>query len=214
MTDIEDLKKDYRKKKALIQKRLSEFRSVRESGDDVLIFKELCFCILAANSSAVMGMRSVAAIEDILMEGSLEDLQSRLCRGFRYWRIRPAYILHTREYLKRRFGFQILKALHDFPGPEARRDFWAGDKDIKGIGLKEASHFLRNIGFGGCAILDKHILRSLAELKVIRFPKKPLNRDRYHKIERKMQAFSVEAGIGMDELDLLLWSRKTGEILK
>jgi thermostable 8-oxoguanine DNA glycosylase len=36
----------------------------------------------------------------------------------------------------------------------------------------------------------------------------------YLAIERRLRKFSEEIGIDMDHLDLLLWSRKTGEILK
>ena len=86
--------------------------------------------------------------------------------------------------------------------------------NVKGFGYKEASHFLRNIGFKGYAILDKHILNSLIEFGVVDEIKMPLNRDRYLGIEGKMKVFSNEIGIPMDELDLLLWSRRNGRILK
>ena len=190
-----------------------EFERLRQAGD-AEIFKELCFCILAANSSAEMGLKSVKAIEDILLEADLAALQTRLNRGFRYWRIRPAYIVHTREYLRRKYGFKLRDLLESLSDPDGRRAFFAGNKEIKGIGWKESSHFLRNIGYPGYAILDKHIRNCLCELGVIRKSRKPLSPDRYRWIEKKMRDFSDRIGIGMDELDLLLWSRKTGKILK
>jgi N-glycosylase/DNA lyase len=97
---------------------------------------------------------------------------------------------------------------------ERRRDFLAANPGIKGIGYKEASHFLRNVGFNGYAILDKHILRTLAELGVIDSSKPPTTKKKYVAIEVRMREFASEIGIGVDELDLLLWSNKTGEILK
>jgi N-glycosylase/DNA lyase len=210
---LEALKDDYRWKQETVQSRLNEFRQVLEKGDET-IFKELCFCILAANSSAEMGMKTLAAIEDIVLEADLPALQQRLCRGFRYWRVRPSYIVHTRDYLKREYGFKLCELLRSFSDHNARRNYLVFNRDIKGIGFKEASHFLRNIGFRGYAILDKHILNCLSELGVIRKNRKPLSPDRYRRIERKMRAFSDRIGIDMDELDLLLWSRKTGKILK
>ena len=87
-------------------------------------------------------------------------------------------------------------------------------KNVRGLGYKEASHFLRNIGFQGLAILDKHILSSLAEFGVIKENRPPKNRKEYLEIEGKMRRFAEEIKIDMDELDLLLWSRKTGKILK
>ena len=85
---------------------------------------------------------------------------------------------------------------------------------VKGLGYKEASHFLRNAGVSGYAILDKHVLRSLVEFGVIKSIPQALTKKKYLQIEKKMRAFSQEVGIGMDELDLTLWSRKTGEVLK
>lgn len=210
---LEALMDDYRLKQGEVQSRLNEFRQVFEKGDEA-IFKELCFCIAAANSSAEMGMKTVDAIKDIVLEADLSTLQHRLRHGFRYKLKRPSYIVHTRDYLKKEHGFKLCELLRSFPDHEARRNFLVFNRDIKGIGFKEASHFLRNIGYRGYAILDKHILNCLAELGVIRKNRKPLAPDRYRRIERRMQAFAVRIGIDMDELDLLLWSRKTGKILK
>ncbi|HEY5593709.1 MAG TPA: N-glycosylase/DNA lyase [Nitrospiria bacterium] len=210
---LQELKNDSLQKGEVIRSRLKEFERRFHAGD-AEIFKELCFCILAANSSAEMGMKTLAAIEDIVLEADLPTLRNRLNRGFRYWRVRPSYIVHTRDYLRREYGFKLRELLQSFPDQESRRAFLARNKDIKGIGWKEASHFLRNIGYRGYAILDKHIRNCLCELGVIRRSRKPLSPDRYRRIERAMRAFSDRIGIDMDELDLLLWSRKTGKILK
>ena len=91
---------------------------------------------------------------------------------------------------------------------------WFGKKQIKGLAYKEASHFLRNIGLTGYAILDKHVLNCLAELKIISDPKPPKTRERYLSTEDKLKLFADRLKIDFDEMDLLLWSLKTGEILK
>ena len=49
---------------------------------------------------------------------------------------------------------------------------------------------------------------------VIESPKPPSTRDRYISTEERLRGFSEDINIPMDELDLLLWSEKTGEILK
>ena len=109
---------------------------------------------------------------------------------------------------------RLRERLANFRDPIERRDWLAKDPRVKGLGYKEASHFLRNIGFKGYGILDKHIVRSLHELKVINSPKPPSSRGKYLEAEEKMRRFANRAGINFDELDLLLWSMKTGEILK
>lgn len=87
-------------------------------------------------------------------------------------------------------------------------------KMIPGLGLKESSHFLRNIGVQGLAILDRHILKHLKELKIIARIPKSLTPKRYFAIEKKWLKYSKEVEISMDELDLLFWSMETGEIRK
>jgi N-glycosylase/DNA lyase len=104
--------------------------------------------------------------------------------------------------------------LESFDCQLARRDWLVREKGIKGLGYKEASHYLRNIGFRGYAILDKHVLRCLAELKIIDDPKPPNTRARYLTVENKLKQLTDKLKIDFDELDLVLWSMKTGVILK
>jgi len=212
--EYKKLRRAYSEKRDLIGERLSEFRLVLESGDDGRIFEELAFCICTAGASAKMGMRSVEALRDVLLEGDLESLRKRMTGVHRFPNWRPAYIVHTRDYLRREHGLGMRRLVMSFTDPLERRDFFARNKDIKGIGYKEASHFLRNIGFPGYAILDKHILNTLFEMGVIESPKPPGTRDRYIAAEERLRKFSEDLDIPMDELDLLLWSEKTGEILK
>jgi len=211
---INELKRDYRAKKPLIVKRLAEFRSVYEKGDQA-IFEELCYCIMTAGSSAKMGMRAVTALKDLIRSGTEKELQQRAqAHRLRFWRLRSSYIYHTREYLDDACGLKLKQLIGSFDCRDARRDFFAKNNGIKGLGYKEASHFLRNIGFPGYAILDKHILNSLREMELISARMRPTTRTGYLAIEMKLERFAKEINIDMDHLDLLLWSRKTGEILK
>ena len=211
---IAELKQDYRSKKRMIEARLAEFHAAYQRGD-AAIFEELCFCIVTAGSSARMGMKTIAALRDLLQEGTERELQDRAHEHrVRFWRIKPSYIYHTREYLREQCGMRLRELLGSFASPAERRDFFARNKSIKGLGYKETSHFLRNVGFRGYAILDKHIVNSLRELGVIGKGLTPTTRNGYLAIEKKLMLFARELGIDMDHLDLLLWSRKTGEILK
>jgi N-glycosylase/DNA lyase len=211
---IDELKRDYCSKRPLIKKRLAEFKKRYRNGDRA-IFEELCFCIITAGSSAKMGMKTVAALRDILHSGSEAELRKRAeAHRVRFWRVRTSYIFHTREYLRDSCGLRLRNLLESFDCPDSRRDFFAQNKAVKGLGYKEASHFLRNIGFSGYAILDKHIMNSLREMGVISKGMRQTTRAGYLQIEKRLKQFAEEIGIDMDHLDLLLWSRKTGEILK
>jgi N-glycosylase/DNA lyase len=98
-----------------------------------------------------------------------------------------------------------------FSAPELRRLLVAR---VRGLGWKEASHFLRNIGYRNLAILDRHILRNLVRHRAILSMPGTLTPARYLMIESRFARLAAAAGITMDELDLLFWKRETGFILK
>ncbi len=160
-----------------------------------------------------MGMRAVEAIRDILLEGTEQELHAALKRSYRYPG-HASYIVVTREFLMGEHDFKIKELLLSYDDPVERRDFLAQTKSIKGIGYKQASHFLRNVGFRGYAILDKHVVLSLYEFGVIDDPRPPTSRKRYLEVEHRLRGFAARLGIDFDEMDLLLWSEKTGKILK
>ena len=89
-------------------------------------------------------------------------------------------------------------------------------ENIKGLGYKEASHFLRNIGLGkDLAILDRHILKNLKRYGVIdKMPASLGTKKVYLDIERRMLEFSKKINVPPDELDLLFWARQTGFVFK
>ena len=196
--------------------RLREFREVWESGSDERLWEELVYCIFTAGASARMGMKAVETIRHLLLDGTREEMTAALVsRGaHRYPAARPGYIVVTRDYLREDCGLRLRERLAGFTDPAERRDWLARERRVKGLGYKESSHFLRNVGFRGYAILDKHILRSLAELGVISSPEPPATRKRYLETEDRLRAFSRSVQIDFDELDLILWSMKTGEVLK
>ncbi len=212
---IDELRNSYSEKRAAIRARLAEFAEIKLSRDDARLFEELCYCIFTAGASARMGLNSVERIRRHLFNGSHKRLENLLVGAHRYPRARSGYIVHTRKYLKSECGLRLSEKLDSFGrDAEARRDFFARNTGIKGIGYKEASHYLRNIGYRGYAILDKHILNTLHEAEVIDSPKPPTTKKKYLAVEEQMRNFAAELRINFDELDLLLWSNKTGEILK
>ena len=193
---------------------MAEFALVGRTGSPESLFEELTFCIFTAGASARMGLRSVEGIRPILMSGSAQEIQRALVGRHRFPNNRGAYVYETREYLRGHCGLRLREALRSLSLADERRDFLAANRSVRGIGYKEASHFLRNIGYRGYAILDKHVLTRLAELEVIETPKPPSTKNGYLVTEERLKAFANSIGIDFDELDLLLWYTKTGEILK
>jgi len=161
-----------------------------------------------------MGMRSIEAVRPFLENGSQPEIASALTGVHRYPNARARYVYASRSFLKEHCNLELRKKLEGFDCSLERRDWLVREKGIKGLGYKEASHFLRNIGLKGYAILDKHVLKCLAELKIIDSPKPPNTRSRYLTVEDKLRDLTEATKIDFDEMDLVLWSMKTGQILK
>jgi N-glycosylase/DNA lyase len=199
-----------------IRARLREFRRVWRTASDERLWEEMVYCIFTAGASARMGLRAVEAIRPLLVKGPQQAMSRALVAAgaHRFPNARPGYVVITRAYLQDSFSMRLREQLKSFRDPYQRRDWLAREPRIKGLGYKEASHYLRNVGFKGYGILDKHIVRCLAELGVIDTPKPPTSRNGYLKTEDRMRQFAGDVGIDFDELDLVLWSMKTGEVLK
>lgn len=85
-------------------------------------------------------------------------------------------------------------------------------ENIKGFGLKEASHFLRNIGFFNFAILDRHILKFLYKHGILPEVPKTLTKSRYLEIEKILMDFGKKLNLNMAELDVYLFYIDSGRI--
>ena len=206
----------HRTRRREIRKRLGEFQEVWRNGSDARLWEELAYCIFTAGASARMGLDSVDAIRSLLLDGEAKAMSKALKKAgaHRFPNARPQYIVTTRSYFRADCGMKLRQRLRSFADPLERRDWLAQEKQVKGLGYKEASHFLRNIGIKGHAILDKHVMRCLCEVGVVDVPKPPSTRARYLAVEQELVRFAREIKVDFDELDLVLWSMKTGEILK
>jgi N-glycosylase/DNA lyase len=213
---IDRLLNTYHTRRKEIRMRLREFDSVWQSRSDARLWEEMVYCIFTAGSSAAMGATAVDAVRPLLGSGSRAAITRALKQppAYRFHNVRAAHIVYTRDYLRKTVSMRLRDRLNEFRDPHDRRDWLARTPGIKGLGYKEASHFLRNIGFKGYGILDKHIVRCLSELGVIDSPRPPTTRSRYLEAEQRMKSFADEVGINFDELDLVLWSMRTGKVLK
>lgn len=200
----------HKDRKEAVKTRLSEFRTI---SSDKEIFRELCFCILTANGTARTGINCIEALGDKIFTCTEKEIYNTL-KGRCRWINRADYIVRTRNYLEKDCNLELSKKIKSFNDKNELRDYFAKNKNIVGLGYKESSHFLRNIGISGYAILDKHIINCLHELGVFKTPERPKSGKDYLKMENKLREFSRQVGIHIDELDLILWSYKTGEILK
>ncbi|MBK7259950.1 MAG: DNA lyase [Ignavibacteriae bacterium] len=214
--DIEQVHRDHAERGERARERLREFARVPPTE----YFYELAYCLLTPQSSAVNADTAVARLKELSFFERGGDPTPVL-------RQRDAYIrfhnTKARRLLTVREQFPVIAARlaatpHGTPtgAPTeevlALRDWMIAH--VNGLGRKEAAHFLRNIGYRGLAILDRHILRNLTYHGVLRTMPTSLTPARYSIIEGLVRQFAADTGIDMDELDLLFWSRETGEIRK
>lgn len=211
---LSELKDSYEKKKPEIKKRLEDFRKVWERSDED-VFVELCFCLLTPQSKARAADRAIKSLleKNILFPGNKEQILKELTNaGVRFPENKAKYIVEARE-LFTRSGKISIKSKLDRGTAYAKREWLA--ENVKGLGYKEASHFLRNIGLGfELAILDRHIMKNLMKHGVIDEIPGCLSKKCYLFFEEKMKKFSKQIDIPLADLDLFFWSEETGEIFK
>lgn len=189
----------------LVRSRIREFEEIGEKRKDE-VFGELCFCLMTANFSAekcIDIQKKMGRDFEILSESELAGELKR--HGHRFPNTRANYIFEARE---------CENDLCNLVGSgKQRREKLV--EQIKGLGMKEASHFLRNVGFKDVAIVDFHIIDLLNREGLINFDRrKGLSRKKYLEIEKVLEELAKKVGLNLAELDLYLWYMETGKILK
>jgi N-glycosylase/DNA lyase len=81
-------------------------------------------------------------------------------------------------------------------------------KDISGFGLKEASHFLRNIRYSrDLAIIDSHVISFLEEIDALGdLQVKTVTPKIYLELEITLQGICKEYGLFLSILDMAVWN--------
>lgn len=190
---------------------LQSHNDEEEVFDDRDLFYLMCFCLLVPAGNAD---RTNLAVESLEEKGFYED------------RLDPFTVLKTIES-KVRFPKQKFSRLWEFYKNKKRnlngikkrltqncnaqdfRDFLSNE--IRGLGYKAASHYLRNIGFKELAILDVHILKYIKffapEYKDV--TSSPTSKPKYLAIEKAFcywakEEFDIEPII----LDWFIWCKE------
>jgi N-glycosylase/DNA lyase len=191
------------------------------------LWHELCLCILSSN---VPFESAFSAVKHLLIEGLLAI--ERITNGRETEELivlelsKPIFLPPRKDGTLRKYRFPKSKAsfivkagcklysegptistiLNKFKSSRKVRDFLSGR--IPGVGFKQASLFLRNIGYmEPLAIVDVHILNFMKEIKLIspESYSSSLSSKRYKMIERKMQGLANKMGVSLSVLDFAIW---------
>ena len=204
----------YSRQRPRIEARLADFTRLWQTGTEEDIFAELAFCLFTPQSKALLCWQTVRTLieKDLLLKSTHAKIAAELNR-VRFKNNKARYLIEARTLFASNGSVALRPRLESLPDPADARDWLV--RNVKGLGLKEAAHFLRNIGRSQqLAILDRHILRNLCALGVIDQIPTSLTPKKYFDIEKKMQAFSENIKIPPAHLDLLLWCKETGEVFK
>lgn len=203
--------------------RFYEWEDFRE----YVLWRELCSCILGSRVPFELARSSVHRLD---RTGLLRTLQSRQ-------RYAKSELLIRRELQKpiyRPVKANGSKRSYTFPNVRSRqlrltaeavygtgrtlKELLSGCNDeycarraiadfACGVGPKQASLFLRNIGFAdNLAILDTHVLRFMEIMKLLTpSARQPSTLSAYEKTEKKLQIYAHRMKVKMSCLDTAIW---------
>jgi len=188
------------------------------------IWEELCFCILSGNVSYELAksvievtrkngilnytwMKDESTSEKVLFQELNSPnfkpvkINGEL-RKYRYPKKRSHQIKNAAIRIYETFS---LKNFLKFNDSIPARNFLFNE--IPGLGIKEASHFLRNIGYSdSLAIIDIHVFRFLQEQGLIDFSNiKYLTTSKYLLAEKILRNLSEYHSLNLAILDLAIW---------
>ncbi len=193
---------------------IAKFKSIWQNGSDEELFIELSFCVLTPQSKALEAWKAISNLKasgDLFRANNM-DLSKQLNR-VRFKNNKAKYLVAAREMFSGVNGLNTRELL-DKAGDVFEKREWLVE-NVKGIGYKEASHFLRNIGFvEDVTILDRHILKNMKHYCLIPEIPKSISPAIYIKFENKFKEFATQINIPIEQLDFVFWYKETGTIFK
>lgn len=217
--NLKEIREQYQEKEEVIEKRLEEFSELKDASE-YRLFKELVFVILTSQTSAKKAWEAAEQLnrEKLLLNGDKSSIAEVLRENeVQYEENKASYIIENRITLSQptlqdptnelKISFKIDEDNLD----KTRR--WMVE-NLKGVGWKAASHFLRNVGYQNIAIISNYIAKDLHELGMTESSSIPNDEASYLKAEQRMNELSEELDISVEALDLVLWSMETGEVFK
>ena len=196
------------------------------------LWEELSLCILSSNVPYELAKSAFLHLRDTLLlrprwitqtSDSAEKIAYELSkqiylpkkkngrhRKYRFPNIRAQNITSAAKtlYLK---NAGLLKILKNANSEQEARDFLV--KNVAGVGLKEASHFLRNIGYSkSLAIIDSHVVTFLEEVEALPQVKiKTITPKIYMKLERILQDLCDSLDLNLSTFDMAIWHYMRGK---
>lgn len=188
-----NIKEIYNKYKPMIK----EFLKKSKDRSKEHLIAELIFCMQTPQSKAKYARETVNKLKQSgkLITASEADIR-KMMNGIRFANKKAKYIAEAKEKIG-----EIEKRLN--LNPFELREWLV--KNIKGMGMKVASHYLRNIGIFGLAILDVHVQKFMKKEGLFVGKVGKLSKKQYLKNEKQYLKLAKKLKIPPEELDIAIW---------
>lgn len=196
-----------KKLRARVLERAEEFLLNNKAGEDIW-FRELVLCILTANSSFISAYKALNCVFEYNFFSLDQYKLSKILKecGYRFYNLKSKYLMEAKS---------LYGSLKKIIKPLADRDQWEAREflvnKVNGIGYKEASHFLRNVGYFDLAIIDRHVLRFITD--IVGDIKLRKRRD-YFLVEGLLRSIADGLNIQVGLLDLFIFFKQTKTLVK
>lgn len=176
--------------KKIIQ-RFEKEKSIEET------FYNLCFCVLVpqVRFSTILKTIQILKSNNFYEKTYTKNEILEFIKSVRFKNRKSEYLLEL-KHKSNMFWETLMILLESEIDPQAKRKWLIGN--IKGMGMKSASHFLRNHGEVELAIIDTHILKHF-QIKDKKF--------NYLDLENRMKTEANETGVNIAVLDALIWKQ-------
>ncbi len=191
---------------------------------EINLWKELCFCILSANvqyelafstmkilwkkclldSRWLLGspVSKTILLEEMSMAQFFPKTKIGRTRKYRYPSARSESIVDAAKAIYSRSSLKEI--LSGSNNPTLVRKFLYDN--IPGLGIKEASHFLRNISYcNSLAIIDVHVLSFLIRMNLISNKPASMTLKKYILIEQLLNDLVSYYNLELGLFDLAIW---------
>lgn len=192
---------------------LEEMANSINNWDDA--WREMLYCILAGTQVSTDIVRKsyfdlIESIPETLnfktVKKSPTEMQQKIAitlkkRGYRFYETKSNTMINAANYFE-----EIVKTADNFRDADHADLRRSLIKNVKGIGNKISSHWLRNIGFQ-LPIIDIHVRRVLSCAGLIddKYTKNQISDSEYWFLEKKIIEISDQMNINVAKLDFVLW---------
>ncbi len=195
------------------------------------IFYDLCFCLMAPQTTFKSNIKVIKELRK--RKFYTHDVISlpQICKPVRFYNNKARYLREAKKNFEEILS--VVKKTDDEDCGYSKREWLV--KNVKGLGMKAASHFLRNLGYDALAIIDTHIIKFMSKQPLFdpilackipcvrihlneeqqaelekEFRKEVTTLRGYENLEMNFQFIAGEHNLTTAELDALIWKIYSG----